>query len=133
MTQKKITKRDYFNGFLAKYPLTDEEVKFVEHELELLDRKSAGGGEKKLTATQIENEGYKANILDFMTEGTLYSITDLIKSIPELNEFTNQKVNALVKQMYADVKKGQNTNDFPLVRSEVKGRAYFSLNPDYVG
>lgn len=133
MTQKKMTKRDYFNGFLVKYPLTDEEVKFVEHELELLDRKSAGGGEKKLTATQIENEGYKANILDFMTEGTLYSITDLIKNIPELNEFTNQKVNALVKQMYADAKKGQNTNDFPLVRSEVKGRAYFSLNPDYVG
>ena len=133
MTQKKITKRDYFNGFLAKYPLTDEEVKFVEHELELLDRKSAGGGEKKLTATQIENEGYKAIILDFMTEDTLYTITDLIKSIPEFNGFNNQKVNALVKQMYADVKKGQNTNDFPLVRSEVKGRAYFSLNPDYVG
>ena len=133
MAQKKMTKRDYFNGFLAKYPLTEEEVKFVEHELELLDRKSTGGGEKKLTATQIENEGHKAEILNFMTEGTLYSITDLIKSIPSFGEFTNQKVNALVKQMYADVKKGQNTNDFPLVRSELKGRAYFSLNADYIG
>lgn len=133
MTQKKMTKRDYFNGFLAKYPLTDEEVKFVEHELELLDRKSAGGGEKKLTATQIENEGYKAIILDFMTEDNLYTITDLIKSIPEFNGFNNQKVNGLVRQMYADVKKEQNTDDFPLIRSEVKGRAYFSLNPNYIG
>ena len=133
MAQKKMTKRDYFNGFLAKYPLTDEEVKFVEHELELLDRKSAGGGEKKLTATQVENEGYKAIILEFMTEDTLYTITDLIKNIPEFNGFNNQKVNGLVRQMYADVKKGQNTNDFPLVRTEVKGRAYFSLNANYIG
>ena len=133
MAQKKMTKRDYFNGFLAKYPLTDEEVKFVEHELELLDRKATGGGEKKLTATQVENEGYKAEILNFMTEGTLYTITDLIKNIPSFGEFTNQKVNGLVRQMYADVKKGQNANDFPLVRSEVKGRAYFSLNPSYLG
>ena len=133
MTQKKMTKKDFYNAMLAKYSFTDEEVKFIEHELELLDRKSNSNGEKKLTATQIENENYKNIILEFMVADTLYTITDLIKNIPELNEFTNQKVNALVKQMYADIKKGEVADDFPVIRSEVKGRAYFALNPNYKG
>ena len=133
MTQKKMTKRDFYNAMLAKYNFTDEEVAFINHELELLDRKSNSNGEKKLTATQIENENFKALILEFMGEDTLYTITDLIKNIPEFNGFNNQKVNALVRQMYADVKKNENPNDFPLIRSEVKGRAYFAHNPNYKG
>lgn len=133
MTQKKMTKKDFYNAMLAKYNFTDEEVAFINHELELLDRKSNSNGEKKLTATQVENENFKEIILEFMVEDTLYTITDLIKSIPEFNGFNTQKVNGLVRQMYADVKKNENPNDFPLVRSEVKGRAYFALNPNYKG
>ena len=68
-----------------------------------------------------------------MVDETLYTITDLIKNISEFNGFNTQKVNGLVRQMYADVKKGEVAEDFPLIRSEIKGRAYFSLNPKYNG
>lgn len=74
--------------------------------------------EKKPTATQKANENLKEKIVEGMEVGKLYSITDLIKSIPELNDLTNQKVSALVGQM---VKAGT------LVRTEEKRKAYFSL------
>ena len=113
---KKLTKKDYFNGILAKYPLTEDEKTFIMHELELLAKKNSG--DKKLTATQKENEKLKTAILDGMAEGQLYTITELIKAIPELNELTNQKVSPLVKALVAE---GQ------LVRVEDKRKAYFKL------
>ena len=103
----------------------------MEHELELLAKKNSA--DRKPTATQVENEELKKVILEFMEEGEKYTITDFIKSIPELNEKTNQKVSSIVKQMYADEDKGQNINDFPLVRVEEKRKAFFSLNPDFEG
>jgi hypothetical protein len=131
MTQKKMTKREMFNALLDKYNFDENEIAFIEHELELLDRKSASDGERKPSAKQIENEGYKALILNFMTADKQYTITDLIKGISEFNNFNNQKVTALVRQMYADVKKGESAEDFPIIRSEIKGKALFSLNPTY--
>jgi hypothetical protein len=101
----------------------------MEHELELLAKKNSA--DKKPTATQVENEKLKDLIVEFMEEGEKYTITDFIKSIPELNEKTNQKVSAIVKQMYADEDKGQKVEDFPLVRVEEKRKAYFMLNSEY--
>ena len=57
MTNKKMTKRDYFTAILSKYPLTADEKAFVEHELELLAKKNTS--EKKPTAVQVANDGIK--------------------------------------------------------------------------
>ena len=115
-TNKKMTKADYFKQIKANYPLTKDEQDFVNHELELLAKKNSS--EKKPTAVQIVNDGIKTAILEGMEVGRLYTITELIKEIPELAELTNQRVSALVRQLKEDEK---------IVRVEDKRKAYFRL------
>ena len=74
--------------------------------------------ERKPTATQTANEGYKEAILDALEVGKGYTITDLIKGVPALSDLTNQRVSAIVRQM---VEAGT------LKREEIKRKAYFSL------
>lgn len=112
---KKMTKRDYFNAILSKYPLTDAEKAFVEHELELLEKKNSS--EKKPTAQQVVNEGIKAAIVAGMTPNRLYTITEIQKEIPECAELSNQRISALIRQMVGN----------EIVRTEDKRKAYFSL------
>ena len=115
---KKMTKRDYFNSLLAldDVKVNDSLVAFIKHELELLDKKNSA--EKKPTAQQTENDSIKIAILDNMVEGTKYTITDIIKTIPQCSDLSNQRVSALIRQLIAD---GQ------VVRTEEKRKAYFSL------
>lgn len=110
----KMTKRDYFNQILSNYPLTADEKAFIDHELELLDRKNASGGAKTPTATQKANADLKVAILDSMADGTRYTITELGKLI---GVESNQKVSALVRQLKMDNL---------VIRSEEKGKAYFT-------
>lgn len=111
---KKMTKADYFKQILANYNLTEDEQKFINHELELLAKKNSA--EKKPTAVQTANIGIKDAIYEAMEEGKLYTITDLIKSVEACADLTNQRVSALVRQMIAD---GQ------VERIEEKRKAYF--------
>ena len=112
---KKMTKRDYFTAILSKYPLTDAEKAFVEHELELLEKKNSA--EKKPTAQQVANDGIKTAILAGMKPNRLYTITEIQKEIPECAELSNQRVSALIRQMVGN----------EIVRTEDKRKAYFSL------
>lgn len=115
---KKLTKRDHYNTLLAldEVKSNPKLVEFIEHELELLDRKNST--DKKPTAQQTANEAIKVAILDNMAEGKMYTITDLIKSVPECAELTNQRVSALMRQLIEDKQ---------VVRTEDKRKAYFSL------
>lgn len=113
---KKMTKADFFKQILANYNLTEDEQNFINHELELLAKKNSA--EKKPTAVQVANNDIKTDILEGMVEGTLYTITDLIKTIPALADLTNQRVSALVRQLIADGK---------VERIEEKRKAYFRL------
>ena len=92
-------------------------VDFINHELELLDRKKSAT--KGLTPTQKANEVFKQAILDGMTENRLYTITELQKEIPAIAsaELSNQRVSSMVKALKDDGK---------VVRTEEKGKAYFS-------
>jgi hypothetical protein len=110
---KKMTKADYFKQIMANYNLTDEEKAFIEHELELLAKKNSA--EKKPTAQQVANASVADAIYEGMAEGTLYSITDLIKTIPECADLTNQRVSAIVRQMIGT----------KVERIEEKRKAYF--------
>ena len=114
MTNKKMTKRDYFTAILNKYDLTADEKSFIEHELELLAKKNSS--EKKPTAQQVANEGLKSVILNVLTEnGGLMTITDIQKSCAELSELSNQRVSAIVRQMVG----------ISVERVEDKRKAYF--------
>lgn len=94
---KKVTKKEMFMQLKNNYDLTVEEVAFIDHEIELLERKNSS--DKKPTATQQANEEIKKGILEGMEQEKQYTITDLIKEIPACEGLTNQKVSALVKQL----------------------------------
>jgi hypothetical protein len=115
---KKPTKRDNFSALLnlAEVKANPKLVEFINHEMELLDKKNSS--EKKPTAQQTANEAIKNAILDNMAEGAKYTITDLIKNVPECADLTNQRVSALVRQL---------VDDKVVVRTEDKRKAYFSL------
>lgn len=113
MTQKKMTKVQMFAQIKANYNLTDEENAFIDHELELLAKKNSA--EKKPTAQQTANKAICDAIVNGMEDGKLYTITDLIKTIPECADLTNQRVSALVRGMI----------DVKVERVEEKRKAYF--------
>lgn len=114
---KKITKREKFEMLLAMESVKGNEmlVEFINHELELLSRKS--GTDKKPTAQQVANKSIQDAILEGMEVGKLYTITDLIKEIPACAELTNQRVSALVRGMLGST----------IERVEEKRKAYFRL------
>jgi len=112
---KKMTKADYFKQIMANYPLTAEEKAFVEHELELLAKKNSA--EKKPTAQQVANANVADAIVAAMVPGTLYTITDLIKQVPECADLTNQRVSAIVRGLIGT----------KVERVEEKRKAYFRV------
>ena len=99
---KKMTKRDYFTILRNSYPTTaenyDEVIAFIDHELELLARKNTS--DKKPTAVQQANNVLKSAILEGMEINRLYTITEMIKEIPACADLSNQRVSAVVRQMY---------------------------------
>ena len=112
----KLTKAQKF-AMLKEIPAVKENstlVEFIDHELELLAKKNSA--DKKPTAQQTANDGIKAEILEGMAEGKLYTITDLIKEIPDCADLTNQRVSALVRQLMANGS---------VERVEEKRKAYF--------
>ena len=66
------------------------------------------------------NGNIKQAILDWMSPGQLYTLTELHESIPELSELSNQRVAALVRQLIG----------CGLDRVEDKRRAYFRLSSE---
>lgn len=111
----KLTKMDKFE-MLANLPAVQSDPvlsEFVAHEMELLTKKNSG--EKKPTAQQVANKGIQSAILAAMEVGKNYTITDLIKSVPECADLTNQRVSAIVRQLVPEY----------IERIEDKRKAYF--------
>lgn len=100
--ENKITKKDRFNQLLAIKEVSDNKalVEFINHELELLEKKSNG----KPTKGQEENDKIKKTILEVFTRiAKKVTITELGKE-SELTGFSNQKLSALCNQMVKDGK-----------------------------
>lgn len=117
MAEKRITKREYFAmvaGVIegANPANKDELLAFINHEVELLDKKSAKSGQTK---TQKENVGIMEVIAEVLADmGKPVTITELMKDA-RLSAYSNQKLSALVRQMPNVVK----TTD--------KKKSFFSL------
>lgn len=126
----RLTKRDFFNAILSKVDMDatydiskgDATVKvsgadvagFLNHELELLDRKNTV--DKKPTKTQQENEVIKSAVLSAMEANRLYSISEMLKEFPACKDMSNQKLSSLVRQMVLDKQ---------VERIEEKRKAFF--------
>ena len=93
-----------------------ELVAKIDNELALLAKKNSA--EKKPTTQQTANEVVKTAILNGMERNRIYTVTEVIKEIPECAELTNQRVSALLRQLKDEGK---------VIRTEDKRKAYFQV------
>ena len=102
-TAKKLTKRDRYAQLLAlnEVKANPDLVAFIEHEVELLARKNTVNGEKALTPNQIQNENFKVIIAEYMASAPdrLFTVTELNKEVDVLNDLSNQRISAILRQM----------------------------------
>ena len=107
-----MTKREMYSTIRTLLADNEEVVAFCDHEIELLSRPKV----KKPTKNQQENEGIRNASLEVLSDGSAMTISDIVTAIG--GNYTNQRISALVRQLkMAD----------EVVRTEVKGKAYFAL------
>ena len=112
----KMTKVQMFEAIKAVEAVSanEEMVAFINHEIELLNKKSAN---KKATKTQEENVSIKEEILSVLTtEGA--TVTDIQSKSEKLSALSNQRVSALLRQL---IESGE------VVKSTDKKKSYFAL------
>lgn len=116
MAEIKKTKRVYFNELKEIVKDNKELVEFLNHEIELLDKKA---NSKAPSKTQIENENIKKVIVSVLTDSDKpLTITEIQNSSNSLVELSNQKISALLTQLI---------NEKVVVRTIEKKKAYFSI------
>lgn len=100
----KITKKDMYNALLrlADVQANAEMVEFINHEIELLDRKNSA---KRATPQQEENNAIKVAMIDIMSEPM--TATEIMNAVapmfPNLEKpLTNQRISALLRQLGDD-------------------------------
>jgi hypothetical protein len=122
MTNKKMTKRDYFNGLLVVIENHKDSIEnyedfkaFIEREIELLNKKHSNS---KPTKTQIENEKIKEKILEVLTDiNEVMTISELMTA-DGLENYSNQKLSVLCHQL---------VNEHKVVNTKVKKVSYFKI------
>ena len=113
---KKMTIADKFNALLEKYPFTEDERAFIKDRIDKATRKT--DGEKKPTAKQLANITVADKVYEFMagTPDTQYTVSELLKVVPEFDGCSASYANAIIKKL---------KDAGRVVRTEIKGRAYF--------
>ena len=112
-----MTKREMFTEIRNIVADNEEMVAFIDHEIELLERKS--NSPKKPTKTQIENDGFKAEIVAYLTEvDAPKTIKELQAGIPSIGGLTNQRIT----HMLTDLVKAET-----LTKEYVKKTPYYSV------
>lgn len=93
-----MTKREYFAELRTLVADNEELVNFIDHEVELLDRKSSA--ERKPTKNQLENVGYKADILAHLREvGKPECIKEIQAGIPAFAGLSNQRITHMLTDL----------------------------------
>ena len=117
-TTPKFTKFQKFEMLMDIAEVQSNEIlrEFVEHEMELLaNRKSAP---KKPTAQQTANKNILEAIIDFLSDGALHTIHDMIKEVPACAELSPQRISAILRPAITDN---------VIKRTEDKRKVFFSL------
>ena len=91
-TEKKMTKAvawGIVKGIVetSGHPQAEELVAKIDNELALLAKKNSA--EKKPTTQQVQNAGICDAIVAGMERNRIYTVTEVIKSIPECADLTN--------------------------------------------
>lgn len=112
-----MTKKEMFAEIRNIVANNEEMVAFIDHEIELLERKS--NSPKKPTKTQVENDGFKADIVAYLTGvDAPKTIKELQAEIPSISGLTNQRITHMLTDL---VKAGTLTKEY------VKKTPYYSI------
>lgn len=126
---KKVTKREYFAQLREVVKDNAELVAFIDHEVELLDRKNSKTSQTK--GQKINEQINEVLVQELAKVGTPITISDLLEKSEVLKEFTynegeevkhlsNQKISALLNRLT----NGENAR---VVKVIDKKKSYFSL------
>ena len=119
MTNSKMTKKDYFKVLKEIVKGNEREVElvaFIDHEIELLVKKSAKSG---MTATQKANAEIMEKIVNALAVmDKPVTVTELQKGFAELDALSNQKMSALLKKLVVEER---------VVKTIDKKKSLFSL------
>lgn len=120
MTNTKVTVRSQFEDVKAVLLASGREdlAEFIDGRIAQTIKKNST--ERKPTAKQVENEGYKADIVDWMTADTVYSAGDILKGVPSIiaSGMSINRVSALLTQL---------VDNGSLTKSVEKRKNYYSL------
>lgn len=90
-----MTKIEMLTSIRETVAANSEMVEFLNHEIELLQRKAATP--RKPTTTQIENEALKEKIIEYLYgESEPRTVKSITESIEELGVLSNQRVTHLL-------------------------------------
>ena len=95
MANKK-TKREFFGEIREIVKENTELVAFIDHELELLDKKTSAKS-TKVNTEQVELMDKIVNALNEI--GRSVTISELQKENAEMAEYSNQKLSAMLKKL----------------------------------
>lgn len=112
-----MTKKEMFTEIRKVVINNEEMVAFIDHEIELLSRKASSS--RKPTKTQIENDAYKATIIEYLTTADKpMTIKEMQSEITDIAELTNQRIT----HMLTDLVKAET-----LTKEYVKKVPYYSI------
>lgn len=115
-----MTKKEMFAEIRKVVADNAEMVAFIDHEIELLNKKSSSS--RKPTKNQVENEGYKGDILSALADAdNAVTIKELCVICPSVAELTNQRITHLLTDLRKDGK---------VIRTYIKKVAYFALGSE---
>ena len=97
-------------------PFTKDEIVTKLNEM-IIQLGMRSSGEKKLTENQKQNVGFKDDILTFLADGQKRTATEILNGVESFPDgMTNQRVSALLRQLWLDGKVQKDT---------VKGKTLF--------
>ena len=112
-----MTKKEMFAEIRKVVADNAEMVAFIDHEIELLNRKS--GSPRKPTKTQVENDGFKADILAALANADApVTIKELCEVCGSIADLSNQRITHMLTDL---VKAGTLTKEY------VKKTPYYSV------
>ena len=120
MTNKKMTNAQALEIALEVLKETDTEkytevIEKLDKMLVQVNKKSSAN--RKPTATQLENEGLRVKIAEYLTNtGKRLTVSEMMKEIEGLEELSNQRVTSLATSLYKEGK---------INREVEKRKAYF--------
>ena len=120
MTNKKMTNAMALEIALEVLKETDTEkyaevIEKLDKMLVQVNKKSSAN--RKPTATQLENEGLRVKIAEYLTNtGKRLTVSEMMKEIEGLEELSNQRVTSLATSLYKEGK---------IDREVEKRKAYF--------